>query len=224
MTTSWRAAPRPRLRLSPGGHHVSRSRLHLGGGAVHHGRSAPHGPADERRVQRVHARVLAVRNAVGMAWRRARPAPRADPHRAVVVGVHDADRRGARAIDRSSPSAFCSARERPGAFPNIVRSFSRWFPLRERGRANGVMFLGSRVGGMLSVPIALLLIDRWGWRCELRRRSARSAWSGRRRGSRGIAIARPNIRRRQRRGARVDRTGWAASRTGQLPHAVARRC
>src|SRR5438034_1243736 len=32
-----------------------------------------------------------------------------------------------------------------GAFPNIARSFSRWFPPSERGRANGVMFLGSRV-------------------------------------------------------------------------------
>jgi MFS transporter, ACS family, glucarate transporter len=51
-----------------------------------------------------------------------------------------------------------------GAFPNMSRSLSRWFPLSERGKANGVMFFGSRVGGMLSVPIALLLIDRWGWR------------------------------------------------------------
>jgi MFS transporter, ACS family, glucarate transporter len=51
-----------------------------------------------------------------------------------------------------------------GAFPNIARSFSRWFPIRERGRANGVMFLGSRVGGMLSAPIALLIVSRWGWR------------------------------------------------------------
>jgi sugar phosphate permease len=51
-----------------------------------------------------------------------------------------------------------------GAFPNIARSFSQWFPVRERGRANGVMFLGSRLGGMLSAPIALLLITRWGWR------------------------------------------------------------
>ena len=50
-----------------------------------------------------------------------------------------------------------------GAFPNIARSFSRWFPTRERGRANGVMFLGSRVGGMLSAPIALLIVSRWGW-------------------------------------------------------------
>jgi ACS family glucarate transporter-like MFS transporter len=51
-----------------------------------------------------------------------------------------------------------------GAFPNIARSFSRWFPIRERGRANGVMFLGSRVGGMLSAPVALFIVSRWGWR------------------------------------------------------------
>jgi ACS family glucarate transporter-like MFS transporter len=51
-----------------------------------------------------------------------------------------------------------------GAFPNIARSFSRWFPIRERGRANGVMFLGSRIGGMLSAPIALQIVARWGWR------------------------------------------------------------
>ena len=53
-----------------------------------------------------------------------------------------------------------------GAFPNVARSFSRWFPARERGRANGVLFLGSRLGGMLSAPIALLLIARWGWRAS----------------------------------------------------------
>src|SRR5213593_4992419 len=53
-----------------------------------------------------------------------------------------------------------------GAFPNVARSFSRWFPARERGRANGVMFLGSRVGGMLSAPVALLLVARWGWRAS----------------------------------------------------------
>lgn len=53
-----------------------------------------------------------------------------------------------------------------GAFPNIARSFSRWFPARERGRANGVLFLGSRLGGMLSAPIALLVIAKWGWRAS----------------------------------------------------------
>src|SRR5437899_3107186 len=51
-----------------------------------------------------------------------------------------------------------------GAFPNVSRVFSRWFPRRERGTANGVLFLGSRVGGMLSAPVALVLIGTWGWR------------------------------------------------------------
>ena len=53
-----------------------------------------------------------------------------------------------------------------GAFPNVARSFSRWFPPSERGQANGVLFLGSRVGGMLSAPVALLIITRWGWRAS----------------------------------------------------------
>jgi ACS family glucarate transporter-like MFS transporter len=51
-----------------------------------------------------------------------------------------------------------------GAFPNLTRSFARWFPIRERGRASGIMFLGSRIGGMLSVPLSLVLIARLGWR------------------------------------------------------------
>src|SRR5258706_15254142 len=51
-----------------------------------------------------------------------------------------------------------------GAFPNLLRAFSAWFPARERGKANGTLFLGSRVGGMLSTPIVLLLVDRIGWR------------------------------------------------------------
>jgi MFS transporter, ACS family, glucarate transporter len=53
-----------------------------------------------------------------------------------------------------------------GAFPNIMRSFAQWFPVRERGKASGVMFLGSRLGGTLSVPIALQMIDRLGWRAS----------------------------------------------------------
>ena len=46
----------------------------------------------------------------------------------------------------------------------MARSFSTWFPVRERGRANGIMFLGSRLGGMLSAPLALLLVKQAGWR------------------------------------------------------------
>jgi MFS transporter, ACS family, glucarate transporter len=53
-----------------------------------------------------------------------------------------------------------------GAFPNAVRSFSQWFPARERGRANGVLFFGSRLGGALTAPLALALIQWWGWRAS----------------------------------------------------------
>jgi ACS family glucarate transporter-like MFS transporter len=53
-----------------------------------------------------------------------------------------------------------------GAFPNMARALSRWFPARERGKANGVLFFGSRVGGMLSAPVALLLIGGIGWRAS----------------------------------------------------------
>jgi len=51
-----------------------------------------------------------------------------------------------------------------GAFPNIVRSFGQWFPARERGTANGVLFLGSRLGGALAAPAVLVLVQLWGWR------------------------------------------------------------
>src|SRR5262249_15294769 len=53
-----------------------------------------------------------------------------------------------------------------GAFPNIMRSFAQWFPARERGRASGIMFLGSRVGGLLAVPLTQLLVAQLGWRAS----------------------------------------------------------
>jgi ACS family glucarate transporter-like MFS transporter len=51
-----------------------------------------------------------------------------------------------------------------GAFPNAVRSFATWFPVRERGMANGMLFFGSRLGGALAAPFVLVLIRTLGWR------------------------------------------------------------
>ena len=34
-----------------------------------------------------------------------------------------------------------------GAFPNVTRTFSRWFPLSERGTAQGIFFAGAHLGG-----------------------------------------------------------------------------
>jgi ACS family glucarate transporter-like MFS transporter len=51
-----------------------------------------------------------------------------------------------------------------GAFPNASRSFSQWFPTKERGRAHGIIFMGTRLGGALAPPLAVALIAAIGWR------------------------------------------------------------
>jgi MFS family permease len=51
-----------------------------------------------------------------------------------------------------------------GAFPTLSRALSRWFPLQERSRANGVMWMGARTGGALAPPIAVALMAVAGWR------------------------------------------------------------
>jgi ACS family glucarate transporter-like MFS transporter len=51
-----------------------------------------------------------------------------------------------------------------GAFPTLSRALSRWFPIHERGRANGIMWMGARSGGALAPPMAVALIGWLGWR------------------------------------------------------------
>jgi len=51
-----------------------------------------------------------------------------------------------------------------GAFPTLSRALSRWFPMHERSRANGVMWMGARSGGALAPPIAVAMITLIGWR------------------------------------------------------------
>src|SRR5262245_57049598 len=53
-----------------------------------------------------------------------------------------------------------------GALPSASNCIARWFPLSERGKANGVLLFGTRVGGMVSVPLVLPIITRWGWRAS----------------------------------------------------------
>ncbi len=51
-----------------------------------------------------------------------------------------------------------------GAYPNISRSFSQWFPVPERGVAHGIVFMGSRVGGAIAPPLVVLVMGWFGWR------------------------------------------------------------
>jgi MFS family permease len=51
-----------------------------------------------------------------------------------------------------------------GAYPNVARVLSRWFPDEERGRAQGLLLAASQIGGALSPFLAALLIQAIGWR------------------------------------------------------------
>ena len=51
-----------------------------------------------------------------------------------------------------------------GAFPTLSRALARWSPTSERARANGVMWMGARLGGAIAPPLAAVLIAAIGWR------------------------------------------------------------
>jgi MFS family permease len=44
-----------------------------------------------------------------------------------------------------------------GAWPNVARTLSRWFPARERGTAQGIFFMGAHLGGGIT-PFAVAAI------------------------------------------------------------------
>ena len=51
-----------------------------------------------------------------------------------------------------------------GAYPNASSSISRWFPLAERARAHGTVWMASRVGGALTPLLVVPIVAAWGWR------------------------------------------------------------
>jgi ACS family glucarate transporter-like MFS transporter len=51
-----------------------------------------------------------------------------------------------------------------GAFPGAARAFFNWLPPALHGRANGLIFSGSRLGAALSFPILAWILDAFGWR------------------------------------------------------------
>jgi MFS transporter, ACS family, glucarate transporter len=53
-----------------------------------------------------------------------------------------------------------------GAFPNISRSFARWFPVTERGAAHGAVFMSTRIGAAAAPPLVILIISLAGWRAS----------------------------------------------------------
>lgn len=51
-----------------------------------------------------------------------------------------------------------------GAFPTLARALARWFPAIDRGKVNGLMWMGARVGGAIAPPLATMLMVSYGWR------------------------------------------------------------
>src|SRR5262245_11363858 len=51
-----------------------------------------------------------------------------------------------------------------GAFPNAARIISRWFPLAERGRVQGLLLTASQLGSVVAPLLAAAVIEFMGWR------------------------------------------------------------
>jgi sugar phosphate permease len=56
--------------------------------------------------------------------------------------------------------------EGPG-FSLISKIVHRWFPARERGRANAVWMVGSPIGSAVGFPLSIWLVHAYGWRASL---------------------------------------------------------
>ncbi|HVU47025.1 MAG TPA: MFS transporter [Terracidiphilus sp.] len=51
-----------------------------------------------------------------------------------------------------------------GAWPTVTRALSRWFPVEERGTAQGIFFMGAHLGGG-AAPLLVTALASWiGWR------------------------------------------------------------
>jgi len=51
-----------------------------------------------------------------------------------------------------------------GAFPGAARAFYNWLPSSQHGRANGIIFAGSRLGAAAAFPLMAWMLERWDWR------------------------------------------------------------
>jgi ACS family glucarate transporter-like MFS transporter len=53
-----------------------------------------------------------------------------------------------------------------GAFPGATSAIVRWFPAQEHSRAQGVVLMATRVGGMLAPLLVVPMQQAWGWRAN----------------------------------------------------------
>ena len=53
-----------------------------------------------------------------------------------------------------------------GAYPNASIVIARWFPVQERGRAFGIIFMASQIGGAISPLLVVPIQIHYGWRAS----------------------------------------------------------
>jgi MFS family permease len=51
-----------------------------------------------------------------------------------------------------------------GAWPNVARTFSRWFPLHERATVQGIFFMGAHLAGGLTPSLVTIILHYFHWR------------------------------------------------------------
>lgn len=51
-----------------------------------------------------------------------------------------------------------------GAFPSLARALARWFRPTDRAKATGIMWMATRLGAAIGIPLAAVLIGWLGWR------------------------------------------------------------
>ena len=51
-----------------------------------------------------------------------------------------------------------------GAFPSLARALARWFGPTDRAKATGIMWMATRLGAAIGIPLAAVLIGWLGWR------------------------------------------------------------
>jgi sugar phosphate permease len=51
-----------------------------------------------------------------------------------------------------------------GAYPTATRAMQLWYPKEERGFVQGITHSFSRFGGAIVPPVAIFIMNRWGWR------------------------------------------------------------
>lgn len=61
---------------------------------------------------------------------------------------------------------FCFGAGEAGAYPNSSASIGRWFPPSERGGAQGIVWMASRIGGALAPLLVVPIQMRYGWRAS----------------------------------------------------------